>query len=113
MIDQANMLAATRRARDLARAQKEARAAIQAAARQSCKYYTVGKLQKWYAERIIDESEFRNRSQQCGRPQEAIDRQFHEAEVKRASLDAKAEKKGTTGYEYTGPGADTAGSPAG
>jgi hypothetical protein len=106
-IDYANALAATKKAKALAQAQKMAQAAIAAAQRQSCKYYTVGKLQKWYATRVIDEAEFRNRSQQCGRPPEAIERQWREAEVRRAANDAKAETKGTAGVEYSGPGADT------
>ncbi len=106
-IKQAQQLAASRQAAQLARAQAAAQRALASTQKAFCKLYTPQKMELWYAERIIDESTFRSRLKQCGWNQDQINLSFEEATVKRAKRDEQAAKKGPTGIQYTGPGADT------
>ena len=108
-IRQAEQRAASQRAADLAKADAAIRRARQQTQRAYCRLYTPGKMRLWYAERIIDESTFRERLAQCGYDAEQIELSFREAEVARAKRDEQAAKNGATGVEYTGPGADTSG----
>ena len=105
--------AAAGRAKELAQAQRAAQKAVKDTQKQFCRLYTPQKMVKWYALRIIDEATFNGRLTQCGYTADERDKLFKQAEVARAANDKKAESKGTAGVEYTGPGADTAGAPAG
>lgn len=105
-IKAAQAAAASRRAAQLARAQAAAQRALTATQKSFCKLYTPAKMKLWYAERIIDESTYRDRLIKCGYSAEQIQLSFEEAQVARAKRDDESRKKGPSGIEYTGPGAD-------
>ena len=110
-INQANSLAASKKAKQLAQAQKAAQSALKATQRESCKIFSPSKMLRWYALRIIDDTEFKRRLTQCGYDATGIGDLFKEAEVARAAADLKAKKKGPAGIEYTGQGAITGNGP--
>jgi hypothetical protein len=108
-IQQAQALAAKRHLADLAKAENAALRAQKAIQRAYCKPYSPAKLKLWYAERIIDEETLRARAGKCGMAPEALEDLVREAYVARDKADAKAQKSGPLGVQYTGQGADTGG----
>ena len=107
IIRDAELKSEARSAKDLAAASARAAAASAKIAKSYCKLYSPGKLKLWFAERIIDESNLRDKLTKCGYDADAADNFVKEAHVARDKRDEQAAKKGATGIEYAGPGAVT------
>jgi hypothetical protein len=93
------------RVKQLVQLQKQQQTALKQTQSIIKQHSSPAKLVKWYAAHIIDETLFRSRLSAMGYDQTDINGLFDEATLAREKVDAKAEKSGTAGTEYTGPGA--------